>query len=246
MLLHLKWLVNQDGGDSFARPSALYLDMKDEAARAQLLLGPGASPASILLLDNCDHLLKGHCIDTLREFLNTDSLEQGVVWAGGRSWHDFVVDQNWAVAFRPAPLAVLVQGEARQLLKAVAPIHLDAALGAGGTHPYVLKMVAHNMLSFPEDPLSTIRTSKERLVPFFEACRDALRQETEHTLLKYLVQEGRPITPRVAVAVGLPSIKAVADILCCLGLISRWNLSQGAMLQANCQLFNDWYMTTVR
>lgn len=245
VLLHLKWLVNQDGKD--LRPSALYLDMKDEAARAQLLLGPEKRPAPILLLDNCDHLLKGHCVDTLCEFLNTDSLEQGIVWAGGRSWRDFVVDQNWAVAFRPAPLAVLVQGEARQLLKAVAPIHLDAALRAGGTHPYVLKMVAHNMLSFPEDPLSTIRTSKERLVPFFEACRDALRQEAEHTLLKYLVQEARPITPRkAAIAVGLPSIKAVADILCCLGLISRWNLSQGAMLQANCQLFNDWYMTTVR
>lgn len=245
VLLHLKWLVNQDGKD--LRPSALYLDMKDEAARAQLLLGRWTNPAPILLLDNCDHLLKGNCIDTLRKFLNTDSLEQGIVWAGGRSWRDFVVDQNWAVAFRPAPLAVLVQGEARQLLKAVAPIHLDAALRAGGTHPYVLKMVAHNMLSFPEDPLSTIRTSKERLVPFFEACRDALRQEAEHTLLKYLVQEARPITPRkAAIAVGLPSIKAVADILCCLGLISRWNLSQGAMLQANCQLFNDWYMTTVR
>lgn len=246
VLLHLKWLVNQDGGGSLAMPPALYLDMKDEAARTQLLLGRRASPTPILLLDNCDHLLKGNCVDTLREFLSTDSLEHGIVGAGGRSWRDFVVDQTWAIAFRPAPLAVLVQGEARQLLKAVAPIHLDAALGAGGTHPYVLKVLAHNMLSLPGDPLRAIRTSSERLVPFFEACCDAVGQADEHALLKYLVQEARPIAPReAAVAVGLPSIKSVADALCCLGVISRWNLSQGAMLQANCQLFNDWYMATV-
>jgi hypothetical protein len=33
--------------------------------------------------------------------------------------------------------------------------------------------------------------------------------------------------------------------LCCLGLISRWNLKDGAMLHANCQLFNGWYLTAV-
>ena len=103
-------------------------------------------------------------------------------------------------------------------------------------------MIAHNMLSLPQDPLSTIRTSKERLVPFFEACRDALRQETEHTLLKYLIKKARPVAPgEAAIAVGFPT-KAVTDMLCSLGLICRWNLSQGAMLQANCKLFNDWYM----
>jgi hypothetical protein len=247
VLLHLKWLMNQHGEDSFAMPPALYLDMKDEAARAQLVRGRRASPAPILLLDNCDHLLNGNFVDTLCEVLHTDFLEHGIVGAGGRPWRDFVVDQNWAIAFRPAPLAVLVQGEARQLLKVVAPIYLDTALAAGGTHPYVLKVLAHNMLSFPEDPLSAIRTSGDRLVSFFEACCDALGQSAEHTLLKYLVQEARPITPReAAVAVGLPSIKSVADALCCLGLISRWNLTEGAMLQANCQLFNDWYMATAR
>jgi hypothetical protein len=242
VLLHLKWLAGQDDNKPLARPAPLYLDMKDEVVRSEFLLGPGKRSASILLLDNCDHLLKDHGVDTLDEFLGTDSLEQGIVWAGGRSWRDFVVDQSCTVGLRSAPLAVLVQGEARQLLKAVAPIHLDAALGVGGTHPYVLKMVAHNMLSLPQDPLSTIRTSKERLIPFFEACRDALRQETEHTLLKYLIKKARPVAPReAAIAVGFPT-KAVADMLCSLGLICRWNLSQGAMLQANCKLFNDWYM----
>lgn len=245
LLLHLKWLVDQQRGDSSAMPPVLYLDMRDEAARAPLLLGRPVGPASILLLDHCDHLLTDNCIDALRKRFNTDFLEHGIVAAGGRSWRDFVVDQPWAVAFRPAPLAVLVQGEARQLLTALAPIPRDAALGAGGTHPYVLKMVAQHMLSFPEDPLSTIRMSGERLVPFFEHCRDALGQSVEHTLLKYLVHEARPITPReAAVAVGLASIKSIADTLCWLGVISRWNLSQGAMLQANCRLFNDWYMAT--
>jgi hypothetical protein len=27
-------------------------------------------------------------------------------------------------------------------------------------------------------------------------------------------------------------------------LISRWNLNEGAMLQANCRIFNDWYLAT--
>ena len=247
MLLHLQWLANQEGGSSSALPPALYLDMKDEMARAHFVLEHRTRSESILLLDNCDYLLKDNGIDTIQKFLSTDSLEHGVVAAGGRSWRDFVMGQTWAAAFRPAPLAVLIQGEARELLKALPPTHLDAALRAGGTHPYVLKMVAHNMLSFPEDPLRAIRTSGERLVPFFEACRDAVVHAAEHTLLKHLVQEARPITPReAALAVGLPSIKSVADALCCLGVMSRWNLSEGAMLQANCQLFNDWYIKTAR
>jgi hypothetical protein len=247
MLLHLQWLANQVGGSSSALPPALYLDMKDETARAHFVLERRTRAESILLLDNCDSLLKGNGMAALQEFLSTNSREHGVVAAGGRSWRDFVMGQTWAAAFRPAPLAVLVQGEARELLKALPSIHHDAALRAGGTHPFVLKMVVQNMLSFPEDPLSAIRTSGERLVPFFEASRDALGHAAEHTLLKYLVQEARPITPReAALAVGLPSIKSVADALCCLGVMSRWNLSEGAMLQANCQLFNGWYMEAAR
>ena len=123
---------------------------------------------------------------------------------------------------------------------------MTAVLSVGGTHPYVLKVLGHFMLSLPGDPLSAISTAGEHLVPFFQACRQSLRQGAEEALLRHLVQEVRPINPReAAVAVQLPNIKSQADALCCLGLISRWNLNEGAMLQANCPIFNAWYLKTV-
>jgi hypothetical protein len=248
MLLQLKWLTDKDREASSATPAALYLDLSDEGARKQLLLGRWVSPAPILLLDNCDHLLKGNRIDQPHEFINSASLAHAVVWAGARSWHDFVLDHRWTADLRPAPLAVLFQGEARELVKPrLTPDQITAALAAGGTHPYVLKVLAHYMLSLPGDPLSAIQTAREHLVPFFQACRQALRRGAEEALLTHLVQESRPMNPREAAgAVGLPTIKSPADALCCIGLISRWNLNEGAMLQANCRIFNDWYLATAR
>jgi hypothetical protein len=78
MLLHLQWLVDQDRRTFSAMPAALYLDLSDEGARKQLLLGRWASPAPILLLDNCDHLVEGNYLDKLREFMNSDSLAHAI------------------------------------------------------------------------------------------------------------------------------------------------------------------------
>lgn len=247
MLLHLKWLVDQDREASAAMP-ALYLDLSHGVARQQLLQGRWASPAPILLLDNCDHLLKEDHIDPLREFMNRPSTAHAVVWAGAPPWHDFVLDHRWNADLRLAPLAVLLEAEARELVKPrVAPDQISAALAAGGTHPYVLKVLGHYMRSLPGDPGSAIPTAREHLVPFFQACREALSQGPEEALLKHLVQEARPINPREAAkALGLPAIKSAADALCCLGLISRWNLNEGAMLHAHCRIFNDWYLTTAQ
>ena len=64
MLLHLKWLVDQDREASSATPAAVYLDLADEGARKQLLFGRWANPAPILLLDNCDHLLHDNYVGT--------------------------------------------------------------------------------------------------------------------------------------------------------------------------------------
>jgi hypothetical protein len=92
------------------------------------------------------------------------------------------------------------------------------------------------------DPMSAISAAAEHLIPFFQACRQALR-----LILTYLIPQARPINPRqAAAAVGLPTIKSHADALCCLGLISRWNLNEGVMLHANCPVFNEWYLKTVR
>jgi len=247
VLLQLKWLVDQAREAHAATPPALYLDLSDGAVREEFLLKRRTTPAPLLLLDNCEHLVKGHDVDTLREFIDGDALAHAVVWAGARSWHDSVRTAAWSVDLQRVPLAVLLEGEARELVRALAPNQITAALAAGGTHPYVLKVLAHYLSAVPEDALRAIPAATERLVPFFQACHEALAQETEKTLLTYLVQEGRPVPPReAAVAVGLPTIKAAADALCCIGLISRWNLNEGAMLQANCRLFNDWHRATAR
>jgi hypothetical protein len=246
MLLHLKWLVDQDCEASSATPAALYLDLSDGATHEQLLLRPWAGPASILLLDNCDHLIRENLIDKLHEFIKSAPSVHAAVWAGERPWHDFARDHRWTSDLRPVPLAVLLQAEASELVKPGLTLNQTrAALSVGGTHPYVLKLLTHYMLSLQGDPMSAIPTAREHLLPFFQACRQAIRQGTEEALLKYLIQEARPVNPREAAgAIGVPTIKSIADALCCIGLISRWNLNEGAMLQANCRIFNAWYLAT--
>ena len=248
MLQHLKWLVERDREASSATPAALHLDLSDAVTRKQFLVGDWPSPAPILLLDNCDHLLQATRIGQLQEVINSAPFAHAAVWAGGRLWHNFVLDHSWSADVRHAPLAVLLQGEAGELVKArLTAKQTTAVLAAGGTHPYVLKVLAHYMLSPSGDPMNAIPTAAEHLVPFFQACRQALRLGPEEALLTYLIQQARPINPRqAAAAVGLPNIKSHADALCCLGLISRWNLNEGAMLQANCSIFNEWYLKTVR
>jgi hypothetical protein len=247
MLLHLKWLMDQDREVSRVAP-ALYLDLSDEAGRKQFLLGHWSSPAPILLLDNCDHLRDENYIEKLHKIIANDSFAHAIVWAGARLWHDFVLNQRWAATLRRVPLAVLLQGEARELVAPrLTPDQSTAVLATGGTHPYVLKVLAHNMLSVPGDSMSATSTAREQLLAFFQACRETVRNGAEETLLRYLVQEARPVNPREAAgALGLPTIKSAADALCWVGLISRWNLNEGAMLQANCRIFNDWYLTPSR
>ena len=246
MLLHLKWLVDQNHNASSSTAKAFYLDLTEEGARDQLLFRRWADATPILLLDNCDALLNDDCVGTLREFMKNKTLAQAIVWAGARAWHEWVPEQIGIADLQPAPLAVLLPGEAEELLKPyLAPNHITAALEAGGTHPYVLKAIAHALLSLSGDPGKAIQTVAERLTPFFQACSAGLRKPDEQTLLHYLVKEARPINPQEAAkAVGLSSIKPSSDVLCSLGLISRWNLNEGAMLQANCRLFNDWYLAT--
>ena len=176
MLLHLKWLIEQDCKASSATPAAWYLDLNDGATHEQLLLRHWARPASILLLDNCDSLIKDDLIDKVYEVIKSAPSVHAAVWAGERPWHDFAQDHKWISDLRPVPLAVLLQREASELVKpGLTPNQTIAALSAGGTHPYVLKLLAHYMLSLQGDPMSAIPTASEHLLPFFQACRQAIR-----------------------------------------------------------------------
>ena len=245
MLLQLRWLADQERTVASSTLATVYLDLAGEAARHRLLSERRINSEAILLLDNCDALLTNDCAGRLREFLN-EAIGPAIVWAGGRAWQDWVLDQVGAAKLQPAPLSVLLQGEAQDLLKPdLAPHQFNTALQAGGTHPYVLKVVAHSLQLCPTNPERAISMASERLLPFFRACHDGMREPSERTLFQYLAKEMRPVSPREAArAMGDPGVKPAADVLCWLGLISRWNLNEGAMLQAGCRLFNDWYLTS--
>jgi hypothetical protein len=244
LLLQLRWLADQERTVDSSTPATVYLDLADENVRHRLLSERRINSEAILLLDNCEALISDNCAGRLREFLN-EAIGHAIVWAGGRSWHDWALDQAGAAKLQSAPLAVFLQGEAQELLKPdLTPHQFNTALQAGGTHPYVLKVVAHALQACPTNPERAISMASERLFPFFRACRDGMREPFERTLFEYLAKEARPVSPgEAARAIGDPSVKRAADVLCWLGLISRWNLNEGAMLQAGSRLFNDWYLT---
>ena len=245
LLLHLKWLLEQQGVPSSDGPTVQYGDLVEARVRERFLAGD-LQRSSILLLDNCDHLLQ-HGLTKGKPLArgNGDGgPRQTMVWAGGRAWREYIRSERSGLKLAPVPLAILLNGEARSLVKPeLTTDQADAILSYGGTHPYVLKMLRARMIADPRaDPAHMVGAVQVRLAPFFQACLEAVREPIERTLLDHLIRHRGPINPRQAAqALGLPTVKPAADTLCYLGLISRWNLNEGAMLHASCRLFNDWY-----
>jgi hypothetical protein len=246
LLHHLKWCLEQPrASSSEPAQAALYVDLNEDASHDRLLAGP-YDRSAVFLLDNCDRLVKTH-LPAVEAMQGT---AQAIVWAGGRSWLDFVrsgrsspVSQSSPLV--PVPLAIFLEKEARELVGAdLTPDQRDTVLAYGGTHPYVLKKLRAGMIAAGQraDPTDLLRTTQSSLAPFFSACVDAIREPSEQTLLDYLIAQTRPVNPAEAArALGLPTIKPAADALCYLGLISRWIRDEEATLLASCRLFNDWY-----
>jgi hypothetical protein len=64
-------------------------------------------------------------------------------------------------------------------------------------------------------------------------------------VLRYLIERGKPVNPAEAAAdTGIDDIKAVADTLVYLGVISRWIRDEEATLFAGCRLLNDTLRTS--
>jgi hypothetical protein len=171
------------------------------------------------------------------------------VWAGGRTWYEYAKSAKAEWNLQLAPLAVLLNSEARTLVgPALQPAQIDAVLDYGGTHPYALKVLRTQLLTADSkaDLKPVVRSAAGQLAPFFEACVKAM-EPGERKLFRWLAKKGKPVNPREAAkAVKAGSVKQTADTLCYLGLISRWNLEDGAKLHANCKIFNDWYLATQR
>jgi len=250
LLLQLRWVLERQQTPSWSTPAVQYLDLFDLDSRRKFLAGEW-DRTQVLLLDNCDALMtEGDWLaEKAKQAAQRGVAGQAVVWSGSRAWYEYAKSAKAELNLLLAPLAVLLAGEARALVEpALPPAQVDAALQYGGTHPYVLKTLrAHFLAAGPKGGTRTVmRTASRMLAPFFEMCAEAV-EPGEHKLLRWLVRKGKPANPREAAkALKVSSVKAAADALCHLGLISRWNLEDGAKLQANCVLFNEWYLATAR
>jgi hypothetical protein len=250
LLLQLRWVLERQQTPSWTNPAVHYLDLVDEDSRRRFLLGEW-DRAQVLLLDNCDALMRegDRLAVKMKDHAQRGEAGQAVVWAGGRAWYESAKSAKAVLNLQLAPLAVLLAHEARALVgPALPPAQVAAALEHGGTHPYVLKALRAQFLAAgPKAGARTVlRETAGQLAPFFEACAKAL-EPGERRLFRWLAKKGKPVNPREAArALKAGSVKQTADVLCYLGLISRWNLEDGAKLHANCGLLNEWYLATQR
>jgi hypothetical protein len=250
LLLQLRWVLERQQTPSWTAPAVQYLDLLDLDVRRRFLAGE-SDRTQVLLLDNCEALMAegDRLAEKMKQAAQRGAAGQAVVWSGSRAWYEYAKSAKAELNLLLAPLAVLLAGEARALVgPALQPAQVDAALQHGGTHPFVLKTLRAQFLAAePKAGIrAVLRAAARTLAPFFESCEKAMAPG-EHKLLRWLAKKGKPANPREAArALKVPSVKAVADALCCLGLISRWNLEDGAKLHANCALFNDWYLASNR
>jgi hypothetical protein len=250
LLLQLRWVLERQQTPSWSAPAVQYLDLLDLDVRRKFLAGEW-DRTQVLLLDNCELLMTegDRLAERVKRAAQRGAAGQAVVWSGTRAWYEYAKSAKAELNLLLAPLAVLLAGEARALVgPALQPAQIDAALQYGGTHPYVLKVLRAQFLAAePRAGVKAVmRAAARALVPFFESCANAVAPG-EHKLLRWLVKKGKPANPgEAAKALKMPSVKAAADALCYLGVISRWNQEDGAKLRANCLLFNDWYLAANR
>ena len=250
LLLQLRWVLERQQTPSWSHPAVHYLDMSGQDIRRKFLLGEW-DQVQVLLLDNCEALVAegDRLAKMMTSHVQPGASGQAIVWAGDRRWYEYARGAKAVLNLQLAPLAVLLTGEARSLVgPTLQPAQIDAALEYGGTHPYVLKVLrAQYLAAVPQARSKAVmRASAEQLAPFFKACVEAM-EPGEHTLFRWLARKGKPANPKEAAkALRVGSVKQTADTLCYLGLISRWNLEDGAKLHASCRLFNEWYLAAQR
>ena len=246
LLLHLAWQLNHAGpSPKSTGPSALYIDVADEADWKRFHSRP-PNPDTIVFLDNCDRLAEGET----HSLSDIDLLPGGsTVFAGARAWREVVRSGGLPHTLKSIPLAIFLEKEAQELFSPnLSTEQLTTVLTYAGTHPYIFKLLqveflrgGHNVRM--EQVVSRV---KQSLSSFFQDCVNQLREPLEHQVLAYVIEADKPVNPReVARAVGLPTIKPVADTLCAMGLVGRWIRDEEATLSAGSRLFNEWYRETV-
>jgi hypothetical protein len=200
-----------------------------------------AVPGSIVVLDNLDGLA-GSAIAPLLARVSAAG-PAGVVVTGGRRLRT-LLDRSGTLAgvsFRMFPLSVLLDGETRRLIGG----DTSSALAAWtGNHPYLTKLLLHYRDcegdGSPRTLDEAIAAGRCQWEPFVERLAADIGEGLESRLLAYLIERGKPVNPSLAQSdTGIRDIKAVADTLAYLGVISRWIRNEEATLFAGCRLLND-------
>ena len=165
------------------------------------------------------------------------------------AWREVVRSGGLPHTLKSIPLAVFLEKEARQLFSPDLSIEQHASvLSYAGTHPYIFKVLQAAFLRERSHVRTEkiVRDVKNSLSSFFQDCVNQLREPLEHQVLTCVIESDKPVNPRVvARAVGLPTIKPVADTLCALGLVGRWIRDEEATLSAGSRLFEEWYRETL-
>jgi len=198
-------------------------------------------PDSIVVLDNPD----GVADSAIESLLARVSAAQpaSIVVTGGRRLRTMLGHSGTLadVSFRVFPLSVLLDGETRRLIGR----DRSAALAAwSGNHPYLTKLLLHYMDGGRDQNHRTLEhavaTGRCQWEPFVQRLAADCSEGPERRLLCYLIERGKPVNPILAQSdTGIRDMKAVADTLASLGVISRWIRNEEATLFAGCRLLND-------
>ncbi len=198
-------------------------------------------PGSIVVLDNPDGVADS-AIESLLAWVSAAKPASIVVTGGGRLRTMLGHSGTLAsLSFRVVPLSVLLDGETRRLIGR----DTSAALAAWtGNHPYLTKLLLHYMNWGGDQNHRTLEQAvaagRCQWEPFVQRLAAESGEGPERRLLWYLIERGKPVNPTLAQSdTGIRDMKAVADRLAYLGVISRWIRNEEATLFAGCRLLND-------
>jgi len=244
------------GGPKLGKTSLVRTALKGLTDHTVLEIDVGADPSpridvvpgSIVVLDNLDSVADS----TIESLLARVSAAKpaSIVVTGGRRLRTMLGRSGAlaGVSFRVVPLSVLLDGETRRL------IGRDTSPGLAawtGNHPYLTKLLLHYMDWGGDENHRTLEhavaTGRCQWEPFVRRLAAESGEGPERRLLCYLIERGKPVNPTLAQSdTGIRDMKAVADTLAYLGVISRWIRNEEATLFAGCRLLNDFIMAEAK
>ena len=226
------------GGPKLGKTSLVRTALEGLSDRTVIEVDCGTDPSfrldgvsgSIVVLDNLDDVA-GPATAPLLVRLSAAGTA-GLVVTGGRRLRTLLGHSvtETGLNFRLFPLSVLLDGEMRRLIGS----NTSSSLAAWtGNHPYLTKLFLH----YGDDAVAAGRCQWE---PFVQRVAADIGVGPERRLLCYLIECGEPGNPTKAQSgTGIRDIKAVADTLVYLGVISRWIRNEEATLFAGCRLLNE-------